>query len=120
MLHHIEQGITVDRLEPCGTLEDMGAEVLEGDNAMFAKGTFGTDDDPVSAGYFGARKSRFRLLYTFHEQAVVTCGEAVLINEATGEKSHYKAGDGWFVAKGTSVLWEILSDSFTKHYIAVG
>jgi uncharacterized cupin superfamily protein len=28
-------------------------------------------------------------------------------------------GDSWFVTKGTTVLWRIETDSFTKNYLAV-
>ena len=119
MLHSIKQGITLDELELTGTLEDIGVEMLDGDNAMFALTTFATEDESVSAGYFGVRRSRFRLPYTFHEQAVVTLGEVKITDEATGETAHYKAGDAFFVASGTSTLWEVVSDSFTKHYLAV-
>ncbi|MNR68569.1 hypothetical protein D3C85_1932080 [compost metagenome] len=46
-------------------------------------------------------------------------GELRLTDESTGQSQLYRAGDSWFVAKGTPVLWEVLSDSFVKHYYAV-
>ncbi|WP_307323182.1 cupin domain-containing protein [Ectopseudomonas alcaliphila] len=57
--------------------------------------------------------------YTFHEQAVVLLGKVKITNEATGETTHYKAGDAFFVASANNTLWEVVSDSFTKHYLAV-
>ena len=46
-------------------------------------------------------------------------GEVVLTDESTGQSTRYKAGDSWFVTKGTPVLWEVVSESFVKHYFAV-
>ncbi|MCY1431888.1 hypothetical protein D3C76_586800 [compost metagenome] len=59
------------------------------------------------------------MTYPFSEQATVVSGELLLTDESTGQTTRYKAGDSWFVTKGTPVLWEVLSDSFVKHYYAV-
>lgn len=119
MLHCIQHGITLEQLEPCGTLQDIGAEMIAGDDAMFGLTTFATEDESVSAGYFGVRRCSFRLPYTFHEQAVVTLGEVKITDERTGETTFYKAGDAFFVDSGTTTVWEVLSETFTKHYLAV-
>ncbi|MCY1260584.1 hypothetical protein D9M68_119520 [compost metagenome] len=74
---------------------------------------------PVSSAYFGTTRGKFRMTYPFSEQATVVSGELLLTDESTGQTTRYKAGDSWFVTKGTPVLWEVLSDSFVKHYYAV-
>ncbi len=49
----------------------------------------------------------------------MTLGEVKITNEATGETAHYKAGDAFFVASGINTLREVVSESFTRHYLAV-
>ncbi|WP_153897958.1 cupin domain-containing protein, partial [Pseudomonas aeruginosa] len=55
----------------------------------------------------------------FNEQATVVTGEVILTDESTGQTTRFKAGDSWYVAKGTPVLWEVPGESFVKHYYAV-
>ncbi|HZX50866.1 MAG TPA: cupin domain-containing protein [Pseudomonas sp.] len=114
----IKQGTTLTELDAWGTVADLGSEILEGEGKAFGKMTFGGPTDVVSAGYFAVTKSKFRMVYPFNEQATVVFGEVILTDEGTGQSTRYKAGDSWFVTKGTSVLWDVLSDSFTKHYMA--
>ncbi|VEA71665.1 Protein of uncharacterised function (DUF861) [Serratia rubidaea] len=42
-----------------------------------------------------------------------------LTDEASGEAVQYQAGDAWFAPKGARVRWDITSDRFVKHYLAV-
>ena len=115
----IKQGININELDAWGTVADLGSVILEGDGKAFGRMTFGAPTDAVSAGYFGVTKSTFRMVYPFNEQAVVVQGEVVLTNEVSGLRTSYKAGESWFVEKGTPVLWEVVSDSFIKHFFAV-
>ncbi|CDM22731.1 cupin domain-containing protein [Castellaniella defragrans] len=115
----IPKGITLDQLDPWGTVADLGSEILEGDPRAFGRMTDGAPDSPVSAAFFGTTRSRFRMVYPFNEQATVVTGAVRLTDESTGQSTHFGVGDSWFVTKGTPVLWEILSDSFVKHYHAV-
>lgn len=106
-------------LDAWGTVADLGSEILEGEVNAFGKMTFGAPTDPVSSAYFGTTQGKFRMVYPFAEQATVVTGEVLLTDESTGQTTRYKAGDSWFVTKGTPVLWEVVSDSFVKHYFAV-
>jgi uncharacterized protein len=116
----IQRGIKMAELEPWGKVSDLGAQVLDGgDISAFGKMTSGAPTDPVSAGYFGTTRGKFRLVYPFSEQATVVEGELRITDESTGETHTFKAGDSWFVTKGTSTLWEVVSDGFVKHYFAV-
>ena len=115
----IRQGITLDQLDAWGTVADLGSEILEGEVRAFGKMTAGAPTDPVSAAYFGTTGGKFRMTYPFNEQATVVGGEVRLTDEATGQSQLYKAGDSWFVTKGTQVLWEVLGEGFVKHYYAV-
>lgn len=115
----IKQGVTYQELDSWGTVADLGSEILEGEAKIAGRMTFGAPTDPVSAGYFAATRSKFRMVYPFTEQATVVHGEVVLTDEKTGQSTRYKAGESWFVKKGTPVLWDVVSDSFTKHYLAV-
>jgi len=109
----------VPELEGWGTVADLGAEILEGDGFCFGKIIYGAPDAPLSCGYFAALKGKFRMTYPFSEHSVVVDGRVTLTNERTGETSSYGPGDGWFVEKGTEVLWEIQDERFTKNYVAI-
>jgi uncharacterized protein len=116
----IQHGIQLAQLDAWGKFSDLGAQILEGGEvAAFGKMTFGAPTDPVSAGYFGTTRGMYRLFYPFSEQATVVTGELRITDESTGETRTFKAGDSWFVTKGTSTLWEVISDGFVKHYLAI-
>lgn len=115
----VSTNIDINQLDSWGTVADLGSEILEGDGAAFGKMTFGAPTDPVNSAYFGVSKSKFRMTYPFNEHAVVVKGEVELTNEKTGETNTYREGDIWFAEKGTPVVWNIKTDSFIKHYLAV-
>ncbi|MEG0858356.1 MAG: cupin domain-containing protein [Pseudomonas sp.] len=115
----IKNGITLDQLDAWGTVADLGSEILEGEVKCFGKMTAGAPTDPVSSAYFGTTQGKFRMTYPFNEQATVVTGEVLLTDESTGQTNRFKAGDTWFVTKGTPVLWEVVSETFVKHYYAV-
>ncbi|MBK5007749.1 DUF861 domain-containing protein [Pseudomonas sp. S60] len=114
-----QHGIQLTELDAWGTVADLGSEILEGEVKAFGKMTHGAPTDAISSAYFGTTRGKFRMVYPFSEQAVVVTGEIQLTDESTGKVSRLKAGDAWFVTKGTPVLWEVLSESFVKHYFAV-
>ena len=116
----IKPGIAISELDSWGSLSGIGGEILEGSDVQaYGKFTHGAPTEPVSAAYFGTSKGRFRLVYPFSEQAVIVSGEVKITDESTGETRHFKTGDSWFVKKGTSTVWDVLSDGFVKHYLAV-
>ena len=109
---------TIPELDSWGTVADLGSEILEGDCQALGMMVHGAPTDPVSCAYFGATRGRFRMTYPFSEHAVVLEGEVTLTNEATGETRTYGPGGGWFVEKGTPVLWTVRTDRFVKNYLA--
>ena len=115
----VRTDVQLSELDAWGTVADLGSEILEGEVNAFGKMTHGAPTDAVSSAYFGTTRGVFRMTYPFNEQAVVVTGEVQLTDESTGQVSRYKAGDAWFVTKGTPVLWEVLSESFVKHYLAI-
>ncbi|NWE37669.1 cupin domain-containing protein, partial [Pseudomonas gingeri] len=100
----VKKDIQLSALDPWGTVADLGSTILEGEVRAFGKMTFGAPTDPVSSAYFGTTQGKFRMVYPFAEQAIVVTGEVVLTDESTGQSTRYKAGDSWFVTKGTPVL----------------
>lgn len=106
-------------LQPIGSVTNLGATVESGTADAFALGTFGAPSDPVSAGYFGVTRSIFRMTYPFNEQATVVQGSVKLTDVATGSTATYHVGDSWFVTQGTEIVWEIQSEFFIKHFLAV-
>ncbi|MDQ7776846.1 MAG: cupin domain-containing protein [Paracoccus aminovorans] len=109
----------VPALEPWGSIENLGAEVLEGDVQCMGRMVHGAPTDPVSCAWFGATRGRFRMVYPFDEHSVVVEGSVTLTDEATGTATTYGVGDAWFVKKGTPVLWDVTSERFVKNYLAV-
>lgn len=109
----------VPELDSWGTVADLGSDILEGTGACFGKMVYGTPDAPLSCGYFAVVKGKFRMTYPFFEHAVVVEGSVTLTEEHTGKATTYGPGEGWFVEKGTTVLWEIHSDRFAKNYVAI-
>jgi uncharacterized cupin superfamily protein len=115
----ITTSIRQQDLQPIGPISNLGARIESGDVQAFAKGTFGAPTDPVSAGYFGVTRGIFSMTYPFNEQATVVQGSVRLTDVAAGTTVSYKTGDSWFVTQGTEVVWEIESDFFIKHFLAV-
>ncbi|KAF1027155.1 MAG: hypothetical protein GAK40_01121 [Burkholderia plantarii] len=109
----------VPELDAWGSVTDLGATLLAGDGLISGRMTFGEPTSAVSAGYFACTQGKFEMVYPFDEQALVVEGEATLRDARTGVAVRYRAGDGWFVEKGTPVIWEIHSARFVKHYLAV-
>ncbi|CAN0627755.1 Cupin_3 domain-containing protein [Burkholderia multivorans] len=115
----IKLGTSISELDSWGSVSALGSQILsEGDVQAYGKFTHGAPTDPVSAGYFGASKGKFRLVYPFSEQATIVNGEVKITDESTGESRTFKAGDSWFVTKGTSTVWEVLGSGVVKHYLA--
>lgn len=115
----LDKEMTLARLDNWGSFDKLGAEILEGgDVQAYGKSTHGAPTDPIAAGYFGTSKGRYRLVYPFSEQATLLSGEVRITDESSGAVMHFKPGDSWFVTQGTSTLWEVLSDGYTKHYLS--
>ena len=115
----ISHTICQQDLQPIGPLTNLGATVTAGPDQAYALGTFGGPTDAVSAGYFGVARSVFRMTYPFNEHATVVHGSVKLTEVASGASVTYHRGESWFVTRGTEVLWEIESDFFIKHFLAV-
>ncbi|WP_111892401.1 cupin domain-containing protein [Acinetobacter sp. MB5] len=115
----INPQVQLEDLDAWGQITDLGGELLAEHNVdIFGKMTLGAPTDAISAGYFGTKQGKYRLVYPFSEQAVIVAGELSITDESTGETHNYKAGDFFVAAKGTSTVWEVKSDFFIKHYFA--
>jgi uncharacterized protein len=107
------------QLEDWGTVADLGSDLLEGEGKASGRLVSGVPTDPFHSAYFGVTRAKFRMTYPFNEHAVVVAGTVTLTIEATGETRTYGPGEGWYVEKGTALLWDVRSDLFVKHYLAV-
>jgi uncharacterized cupin superfamily protein len=115
----IKLGTSISELDAWGSISGLGGQILsDGDVQAYGKFTHGAPTDAISAAYFGTSKGKFRLVYPFNEQATIVSGEVKITDESTGESRTFKAGDSWFVTKGTSTVWEVASDQVVKHYLA--
>ena len=108
----------IPELDAWGTVADLGSEILDGECRALGKMAHGAPTDPVSCAWFGVTRGSFRMIYPFNEHAVVVEGQVTLRNEKTGEERTYGPGEGWFVEKGTPVLWTVSTDRFVKNYLA--
>ena len=115
----IKQSAEVPALDSWGTVADLGSEILSGECLAAGKMIFGTPDAAVSAAYFAVTAGSFRMTYPFTEHAVVVEGSVTLTDEDSGLTTRYEAGDGWFIPKGTRVLWTIEGERFVKNYLAI-
>lgn len=115
----LKKGITNTELQSIGSLTSLGGTILsDGEVNAYIKPTFGAPTDAINAGYFGTDKGKYRLVYPFNEQATILSGEVRITDESTGSTTVYGPGDSWFITKGTSTIWEVLSDGYTKHYLS--
>ena len=109
----------IPALDPWGTVADLGSTILEGKAKAFGRFTHGNPEAPMSGGFFAVTQSTFRMVYPFTEHAIVLEGEVTLTDAASGESRSFKAGEGWMIEKGTSVLWTVHTPRVVKHYMAV-
>ncbi|MBU6397155.1 MAG: DUF861 domain-containing protein [Rhodospirillales bacterium] len=110
-------GSAVPTLDVWGRPEDIGAETLDGPMQVSGKLLFGTLETPVSGGFYAASHGRYRVTYPFHEHATLLEGELRLTDVSTGQSETYGAGDSWIIAKGTTIIWHVLSPRILKSYI---
>ncbi|MBO2006641.1 DUF861 domain-containing protein [Serratia marcescens] len=102
-----------------GSVSNPGATVIAGTPNVGVASIFGEPTDNLNCGVQLHPRSSFVMEYPFAEHATVWEGCATLTNERTGESVQYQAGDSRFVEKGTPVRWDITSDRFVKHYLAI-
>lgn len=114
----IKKNVQLDELDSWGTITDLGSEIVEGECKIFGKFTVGNPEIPINGGYFAVTKGIFRMTYPFSEQATIVTGKLKLTDEKTGESWELNEGDSWVVEKGTTLLWEVETDFFVKHYLS--
>lgn len=117
MMIPFKLGTAPETLDPWGTPEDIGAQTLEGPMQVSGKIVFGSLDTPVSGGFYAATKGRYSVVYPFHEHATLLEGQLAITDQSTGQTVTYGPGDSWIIAKGTPVIWNILSARILKSYI---
>ncbi|OCO98836.1 MULTISPECIES: cupin domain-containing protein [unclassified Ensifer] len=101
-----------------GKPEDIGAVTVEGDVRVAGRFDLGSPQSEVFGGVFVATRGQYRLVYAFHEHATLLSGRLELTDEITGQTISCDPGDSWIIAKGTPVLWTIVSDRISKSYVA--
>jgi uncharacterized cupin superfamily protein len=102
-----------------GSVSNLGSTIIDGDPQAGVAMIYGQPGDNLTCGLFSCTRGVFRMEYPFAEHATVLEGSVRLTNERTGDSVEYQQGDSWFVEKNTPVHWEITSDRFVKHYLAV-
>lgn len=101
-----------------GRPEDIGGTTVEGEVRVSGRFDLGSPDCAVFGGLYAATRGKYRVVYSFHEHATFMSGHLQLTDEATGTTVSYGPGDSWIIAKGTPLLWSIVSDRVCKSYVA--
>ena len=77
---------------------------------------FATDDESVLAGVWECAPCREEIeAYPVHEMMTLISG-ALSLTHSDGRVETFKAGDTFFIAKGTPVVWEI-TERLRKYYM---
>lgn len=105
-------------LDSWGSPEDIGAKTLDGPIAVAGKLIFGSFETAVSGGFYTATKGCYEVTYPFHEHATLLEGELAITDVASGATVTYGPGDSWIIGMGETVIWDILSPSIRKSYLA--
>ena len=109
----------IGELTSYGSVGNLGATVIAGSPEASGKAIFGAPGDPIFVGLFGCTSGKFLVTYPYNEHGTVLRGTATLTDEASGQSVSYGPGDSWFVEAGKIVLWEIISPTFVKQYLAI-
>jgi uncharacterized cupin superfamily protein len=105
-------------LDDWGRPEDIGATTLEGEVKISGRFDLGGPSSAVFGGVYAATRGKYHVIYPFHEHATLLFGNLELTDEASGATVSYGPGDSWIIAKGTRVIWSIVSERICKSYIA--
>lgn len=77
---------------------------------------FNTDDESILTGTWECAPCVENIpAYAVHEMMTIVSGK-ITLTHADGTKEHLKAGDTFFIAKGTPVVWEI-TETLRKIYM---
>lgn len=102
-----------------GSVSNLGAEVRSGNPEAKILFKLGNPETNVAVAYFQATEGSFLVDYPFSEHGTLVDGEVTLTDEATGKSVDYKAGDSWYIAKGSRIVFDVKTPSFTKHYMSI-
>jgi len=79
---------------------------------------FKTDDDSILCGVWESAPCREEIeAYPVHEMMTVISG-SVTLTHPNGRAETFVAGDTFFVAKGSKLIWEI-TETMRKYYLIV-
>lgn len=99
---------------PPETSEVATERLLSGTPRTQIANYFADSTQQFFAGFWSATPGKWRIRYTENELCVMTAGRVVLQN-ASGQRWEFAAGDAFVVPAGFSGTWEVL-ESCTKIY----
>ena len=80
---------------------------------------FGTDDESVLSGVWECAPSKMTFeSYPVHEMMTVLAGSVTITNHDNDSAETFKAGDTFFVSRGSHFTWEI-TETLRKYYFIV-
>ncbi len=117
-MHVYRQRSREKAIEAYGSLEEScpGLVVLEGKPRQSGREDFASPDGTFSAGLWECTKGRFRITYPMDEIATLLKGKLVITDEK-GRKTTLQAGDSFFVAKGETLIWEIVEPVRKSYFL---
>jgi uncharacterized cupin superfamily protein len=89
-----------------------------GDKSEFNSVRFATDDESVLCGVWECAPCREEIAsYPVHEMMTVISG-SITLTHTDGRAETFTAGDTFFIAKGSKLVWEI-TEKLRKYYMIV-
>jgi uncharacterized cupin superfamily protein len=102
-------------IEAWHPLDEIGAEILEGDPKQSGRVDYGSLETPLIAGVWECTQGKFKVTYPWNELATILEGK-VTITFPDGSEHTFGPGDTHFAQKGDLVTWNILTPKVRKSF----
>ena len=109
------QSLSQGGLEQWHPLEEIGAEILDGNPQQSGRVDYGSLETPLIVGVWECTKGSFKATYPWNEMATILEGN-ITITFPDGSEHNFGPGDTHYATKGETVTWTIHSDKVRKAF----
>jgi uncharacterized protein len=109
------QNLPQSGLDPWPSLEESGAEFLDGTPQQSGRVDYGSLETPLIVGVWECTKGSFKATYPWNEMATILEGN-ITITFPDGSEHNFGPGDTHYATKGETVTWTIHSDKVRKAF----
>ena len=113
VVYRAGQKVPQSDLVDLGPPANLGGTVLEGDPRISARVDYA--EGTRSAGVFQATRGKAQIEFPFTEHAAILDGEVELTDQ-WGNHARLGAGDGYLIAQGSVILWEVRGQAVQKTF----